>query len=208
MVTVRSSSYTSTATGYSWLAGDTHRDNFGAEQDRTGNGVFSVDEFDQGHLGQYVWDRRRAAVSVVLAGQESRLSSSQITTAINAFLAAYVMQMSSFAGGNGEATFQLTSSNISSVVKTRLPLRPALPSRVLVQVHLHQQGRAHVPAPFDPGHGQQLHPDRSQRQALCGELLHGRRYSPENWRRLRLRLRQAGQASLLGCDRRSNHIEQ
>jgi uncharacterized protein (DUF2252 family) len=117
MNTWPASSYVTSETGLTWLPGDAHLDNFGAIQDSAGNYVFAVDDFDEAHLGQYVWDLRRAAVSIVLAGQENGLSTSQITTAIDTFVAAYVTQMNSFAQNNGQATFQLTTKNTSSVVK-------------------------------------------------------------------------------------------
>ena len=115
--TLPASSYTSYATGFTWLGGDAHIDNFGAQRDSGGTAAFATDDFDEGFLGQYVWDLRRTAVSMVLAGRENGLSDAQITTAIDTFIAAYVSQISSFAKGNGEASFQLTSGDTSSVVK-------------------------------------------------------------------------------------------
>ena len=115
--TLPASSYTSNATGFTWIGGDAHLSNFGAQRDSGGTAAFTTDDFDEGYLGQYVWDLRRAAVSMVLAGRENGLSDSQITSGINTFVAAYVTQINSFAKGNGEASFQLTSGNTSSVVK-------------------------------------------------------------------------------------------
>ncbi|MBB5358157.1 uncharacterized protein (DUF2252 family) [Rhodanobacter sp. ANJX3] len=115
--TLPASSFTSSATGFTWIGGDAHLSNVGAQRDSSGMAAFSTDDFDEGYLGQYVWDLRRAAVSMVLAGRENGLSDSQITTGINAFVAAYVTQINSFAKGNGEASFQLTTGNTSSVVK-------------------------------------------------------------------------------------------
>ncbi|GAB2583121.1 DUF2252 domain-containing protein [Dyella jejuensis] len=117
MNTWPASNYISAETGLTWLPGDAHLDNFGAMQDSAGNYVFASNDFDEAHLGQYVWDLRRAAVSIVLAGQENGLSTSQITKAIDTFVAAYVSQMNGFAQNNGQATFQLTTSNTSGVVK-------------------------------------------------------------------------------------------
>ncbi len=117
IATLPASSYTSTATGYTWIGGDAHLSNFGAQRDSGGTAAFSADDFDEGYLGQYVWDLRRAAVSMVLAGRENGLSDSQVATAIKTFVAAYVTQINSFAKGKGEASFQLTTGNTSSVVK-------------------------------------------------------------------------------------------
>lgn len=117
MATLPASAYTSSNTAYTWLGGDTHLANVGAQRDSSGKAAFSVNDFDKGYLGQYVWDLRRMAVSAVLAGRENGLSDSDIGKAINSFVGAYVDQMASFKGNDGEKSFQLTSSNTSSVVK-------------------------------------------------------------------------------------------
>lgn len=117
MLTLPSSSYASTQTGYTWLGGDTHIGNFDAATDSAGNTVFKVSDYDEGYLGQYVWDVRRLAASMVLAGRETGISDSNITTAINTMVGAYVDQMSTFKGGSGERTFQLKTGNTSSTVK-------------------------------------------------------------------------------------------
>ncbi|MDB5765189.1 MAG: hypothetical protein JWQ61_3 [Collimonas fungivorans] len=120
MATLPASAYTSPSTAYTWLGGDTHLANFGAFQDSGGKAVFGVNDFDEGYLGQYVWDLRRTATSIVLAGRENGLKDSDITTAINTFVAAYLSQLSSVSGNNNEKSFQLTTSNTSSVVKSAI----------------------------------------------------------------------------------------
>lgn len=120
MATLPASSYVSPSTAYTWLGGDTHLANFGAFQDSSGKTVFGVDDFDEGYLGQYVWDLRRSATSIVLAGRENGLADSDITSAIHTFVTAYLSQLSSFTGNNNEKSFQLTSANTSSVVKSTI----------------------------------------------------------------------------------------
>jgi uncharacterized protein (DUF2252 family) len=117
MSTLPPSSYTSTSTGHTWLGGDTHLANVGAQVDNKGTPAFTVNDYDQGYLGQYVWDLRRMATSVVLAGRENGISDAHITTAIDTLVGAYVDQMALFAAGNSEETFQLTDADTSSVVK-------------------------------------------------------------------------------------------
>ncbi|MBB5192830.1 uncharacterized protein (DUF2252 family) [Silvimonas terrae] len=117
MTTLPASAYTSASTAFTWLGGDAHLANFGAWQDSSGKAVFTVDDFDQGYLGQYVWDLRRAAVSMVLAGRENGLADKDITTSINTFVNAYLAQLGKFNGTTAEKSFQLTTSNTSSVIK-------------------------------------------------------------------------------------------
>ena len=117
MVTLPASAYTSSTTAYTWLGGDAHLGNFGAFQDSSGNTVFGVDDFDEGYLGQYVWDLRRTATSIVLAGRANGVSDSNITTAINTFVSSYLSELSGFVGNSKEKSFQLTKSNTSSVVQ-------------------------------------------------------------------------------------------
>ena len=117
MTTLPVSAYTTAATAHTWLGGDTHIANFGGYQDSSGHFVFGVNDFDAGYLGQYVWDLRRTATSIVLAGRENGLSDSDITTCISAFMSAYLAGLANFNGNSNEKSFQLTSSNTSSVIK-------------------------------------------------------------------------------------------
>ena len=116
MQTLPASNYTTTQTGYTWLGGDAHIGNFGAWQDSGGNTVFSVDDFDEGYLGQYVWDLRRLATSMVLAGRANGLADGDIRAAINSMVGAYVDKMDDFMGSSAELSFQLKSGNTSGVV--------------------------------------------------------------------------------------------
>jgi uncharacterized protein (DUF2252 family) len=117
MATLPASSYATTQTGYTWIGGDAHIGNFGAWQDSGSNNVFSVDDFDEGYLGQYVWDLRRLATSMVLAGRANGVADSDITTAINTMVGAYISEMNNFMGSSAELSFQLKSGNTSGVVQ-------------------------------------------------------------------------------------------
>lgn len=117
MTTLPASAYTTSQTGFTWIGGDAHIGNVGAWQDSSGNNVFSVDDFDEGYLGQYVWDLRRLATSMVLAGRANGVADSDITTAINTMVAAYMSEMSDFKGSSDELSFQLKNGNTSGVVQ-------------------------------------------------------------------------------------------
>jgi uncharacterized protein (DUF2252 family) len=117
MATLPASNYTSVQTGYTWLGGDAHIANFGAVRDSGGTEVFAVGDFDEGYLGQSVWDVRRLAVSMILAGRENGLADSAITAAINTMVDAYLNKMTAFKGNGDELTFQLKNGNTSGVVQ-------------------------------------------------------------------------------------------
>lgn len=116
MLTLPSSGYVTSQTGYTWLGGDTHIGNFGGLKDSNGTAIFSVSDFDEAYLGQYVWDLRRLATSMVLAGRANGISDSNITAAINTMVGAYVDEMSTFKGSSAELSFQLKKSNTTGVV--------------------------------------------------------------------------------------------
>ncbi|WP_246794574.1 DUF2252 domain-containing protein [Burkholderia perseverans] len=120
MLTLPASNYTTTQTGYTWIGGDAHIGNFGAWQDSGGNTVFSVDDFDEGYLGQYVWDLRRLATSMVLAGRANGIADSDIATAIKTMVGAYVSEMNDFKGSSDELSFQLKNGNTSGVVQSTI----------------------------------------------------------------------------------------
>ena len=117
MATLPASSYVTTQTGYTWIGGDAHIGNFGAWQDSGSNNVFSVDDFDEGYLGQYVWDLRRLATSMVLAGRANGVADSDITTAIKTMVGAYVSEINNFMGSSAELSFQLKNGNTSGAVQ-------------------------------------------------------------------------------------------
>lgn len=110
------SAYTSAQTGYTWLGGDTHLGNFDAARDSSGKAVFRVADFDEGYLGQYVWDLRRLAASMVLAGRDNGLADADIGTAIDGMVGAYLDQMAEFKGSSAEASFRLDKDNTTGVV--------------------------------------------------------------------------------------------
>ncbi|MES2258189.1 MAG: DUF2252 family protein [Pseudomonadota bacterium] len=117
MATLPSSVYTTVQTGYTWLGGDTHIGNFNAVRDSGGNEVFVVGDFDEGYLGQFVWDVRRLAASMILAGRDNGLSDADITTAINTMVGAYLDKMDAFKGNGDELSFQLKNGNTSGAVQ-------------------------------------------------------------------------------------------
>ncbi len=116
MRTLPASAYVTPATGRTWLTGDAHLGNFDASRDNAGKTVFKLSDFDEGHRGQYVWDLRRLAASMVLSGRANGLSDDEIRKGVEAMVGAYADKMRVFAGGDEELGFQLVAANTAGAV--------------------------------------------------------------------------------------------
>ncbi|ACA11816.1 DUF2252 domain-containing protein [Xylella fastidiosa] len=116
MKTWPSSQWSTPKTGFTWLNGDAHLGNFDAARNSKGNVVFKIADFDEGHLGQYIWDLRRLAVSMVLIGRDNGLNDADIEKAIEIMVQAYLKKMSKFSKSNAEKHFILDADNTSGVV--------------------------------------------------------------------------------------------
>ncbi|MFN3362060.1 MAG: DUF2252 domain-containing protein [Pseudanabaenaceae cyanobacterium] len=117
MKTLPASRYQTPATGYVWLEGDMHLQNLGAFQDSKGNFVFDTTDFDEGYWGQYHWDVRRMAVSIILAAKENGLGSSDRQALVTTFLDSYLDTLENFRGNDTETSFKLTTANTNGYVK-------------------------------------------------------------------------------------------
>ncbi|MBM7865492.1 DUF2252 domain-containing protein [Heliobacterium gestii] len=82
-----------------WLQGDLHFENFGAFQDRKGNIVYDVNDFDEGYLGSYLYDLMRMTVSIVLVGQTGQLKEKEIAQAVQRYLEAYAADIDDYGRG-------------------------------------------------------------------------------------------------------------
>lgn len=116
MAALPSSPYTNAQTGRCWLTGDAHLANFGAIRDASGAEVFAVSDFDEAYIGQYLWDARRLAVSLLLASYARDIGQAERRAAIAAMATAYLDCMADFRDG-GAAAFRLTADNTSGVVQ-------------------------------------------------------------------------------------------
>lgn len=116
MNTWKPSAYTSYATRNTWINGDMHLTNVGAFRDSAGNFVFDTTDFDEGYWGQYVWDVRRMAVSIMLAAQENGLSNTNQEQLVREFLDAYLAKIQDFGDDNEELNYRLTSNNTTDLV--------------------------------------------------------------------------------------------
>jgi uncharacterized protein (DUF2252 family) len=117
MTTLPPSSYGSYATSQTWLNGDMHMLNIGAFRDANGNTVYDTTDFDESYWGQYVWDLRRMAVSIILGAKENGIGSSNRQQLVLDFLDTYLNKIDDFHGTDDELSYRLTSSNTSGTVK-------------------------------------------------------------------------------------------
>ena len=117
MKTWTPTAYTNFASRSTWLSGDMHMANMGAFKDASGNTVFDTTDFDEGYWGNYAWDVRRMAVSIVLAAKENGLSAANQQQLVIDFVDAYLNKMVDFQGANDELNYRLISSNTSGVVQ-------------------------------------------------------------------------------------------
>lgn len=117
MTTLPASAYLDAATGKVWLPGDMHLQNYGGIRDANGNEVFDISDFDEGYFGPYVWDVRRMAVSIQLAGRELGFSAGDRDEIVDAFVDKYLHKMDEFMGTNDEKGYRLTVGDLSNVAK-------------------------------------------------------------------------------------------
>lgn len=144
MQTKPASAYVTSQTAFTWIGGDTHIGNFDASRDSSGKAVFKVADFDEGYLGQYVWDLRRLAASMVIAGRENGLSDSDIRTAITTMVGAYVDTMGTFKGSSAELSFQLTKSSTTGVVDDTIAAADGKSRSSLLSKYTQLNGSARV----------------------------------------------------------------
>jgi len=127
MRTLPVSAYVTPATGRTWITGDAHLGNFDASRDNTGKTAFKLSDFDEGHRGQYVWDLRRLAASMVLSGRANGLSDDDIRKGVEAMVGAYADKMRVFADGDEELGFQLVAANTAGAVADTIAKAEARP---------------------------------------------------------------------------------
>jgi uncharacterized protein (DUF2252 family) len=117
MAALPSSPFTNAQTARCWLSGDAHLANFGAMRDAASVEVFAVSDIDEAWIGQYLWDLRRLAVSLLLASYAGGIATAERRAAIAAMATAYLASMADFKDSGGELAFRLTADNTSGVVQ-------------------------------------------------------------------------------------------
>ncbi|HHW4677946.1 MAG TPA: DUF2252 domain-containing protein [Xylella sp.] len=144
MKTWPSSPWSTPKTSFTWLNGDPHLGNFGAERNSKGKVVFQLDDFDEGHLGQYIWDLRRLAVSMVLAGRDNNLTNAEIEKVIETMVHAYLKKIAVFSKDNAEKHFLLDADNTSGVIAKTIKAADAKSRSQLLEKYTTLNGKKRV----------------------------------------------------------------
>ena len=103
-----------------WIQGDLHAENFGTYMDGEGHLVFDVNDFDEAYLGHFTWDLQRLVASVALMGWTKALSDEHITDLAQAYLRAYLDQVTHFVDTDRDHEWSLRLGNAQGPVKDAL----------------------------------------------------------------------------------------
>lgn len=117
MASKPASAYATTQSNRTWIDGDLHLQNFGGMRDSSNNDIFDTSDFDEGYIGPFVWDVRRLAVSIELAGRELGMSSTDRKSLVAEMIDAYLGKLSDFKGTSDELTYRLKSADTNGEVK-------------------------------------------------------------------------------------------
>lgn len=118
MLTRPASAYGTAETAKTWLNGDMHIGNFGADIDSSGTAVFDVNDNDEGYWGPFVWDLRRTAASIVLAARANGISDPGAQTRlVGDFIDSYLDAIRDFRGTDRERSDKLDEKATSGYVK-------------------------------------------------------------------------------------------
>src|SRR5579872_3550515 len=79
------------------MCGDAHVRNLGAYATPDGTIVFDLNDFDETMPGPWEWDVKRLAASLMLAGEDSGLSTRRCEESVRAFVASYRAHLLEFA---------------------------------------------------------------------------------------------------------------
>lgn len=109
-----------------WIQGDLHFENFGAFQDKDGDIVYDINDFDEGYLGSYLFDLLRMSVSIGLVCEMMNLDKEQTEESIRAYLEAYYKQICRFSDRKDDMqSMQFTSSTTSGPIRKLLKKQKA-----------------------------------------------------------------------------------
>lgn len=102
---------------YTWVTGDQHLSNFGAFQNRHGDVVFSVNDFDEGAIYDFQVDVLRIAVSVYNHALTNGLESKEVKEVLEEFTDSYVKTVLGYIENEDALLFELTSKTTTGFLK-------------------------------------------------------------------------------------------
>jgi uncharacterized protein (DUF2252 family) len=101
-----------------WIQGDLHMDNFGAFQNKLGEIVYDVNDFDEGYIGSYLYDVLRMSVSIALFCDAQSLSEEEQKERIITYLTSYYRQLNRFVKSKDDPfTLTITKDNTKGPVQ-------------------------------------------------------------------------------------------
>ena len=93
------------------LCGDAHVGNFGTFARFDGSIGFDVNDFDETYCGPFEWDLKRLAVSIVLAGRESKHDEASCKQAVRTCVSTYRLLMRELAGRSSFEILRMRTSH-------------------------------------------------------------------------------------------------
>lgn len=104
---------------HTWVSGDLHILNFGAWQNRRGNIVYGMDDYDEGTIHDFQVDILRLAISIYDHIQDT-IDSDSARQVLDSFLETYVATVQSYIGNEDALTADLTKDTASGLLKNFL----------------------------------------------------------------------------------------
>ena len=101
---------------WTWITGDQHLNNFGAWQNRHGDVVFGMNDFDEAMIYDFQIDVWRLAVSVYDTALINELSRQEASSAVLTLCDSYVSTLQSYVGNEKAGTFELTMSTTTGLL--------------------------------------------------------------------------------------------
>lgn len=104
-----------------WLQGDLHAYNFGSFEDRNGDLVYGLNDFDESVISDYQFDVWRMAISLVLMARENGKSKpADEREYVETFAESYLKQLKNLIGTKKEGKINYTAKSVRGALKEYL----------------------------------------------------------------------------------------
>ena len=105
---------------YTWVTGDQHLNNFGAWQNRHGDIVFGVNDFDEAIIYDFQMDVWRLGVSVYSQAIYNGLEEEEASAAVLTMCDSYVSTIEGYIGNEEAALFEISDTTATGPLSTWL----------------------------------------------------------------------------------------